>query len=72
VAVLDRLRATGMTTVVGSPDSTELGFLDRWPADFRLPPPGSGELHTNMSKLRSRAPQEGEAPCPSSPCPVAV
>jgi benzoylformate decarboxylase len=34
-AVLDLLRQTGMTTVFGNPGSTELGFLDRWPADFR-------------------------------------
>ncbi len=33
-AVLDLLRAQGMTTVFGNPGSTELGFLDRWPADF--------------------------------------
>jgi len=34
-AVLDLLRDLGMTTVFGNPGSTELGFLDRWPADFR-------------------------------------
>jgi benzoylformate decarboxylase len=34
-AVLDLLRDCGMTTVFGNPGSTELGFLDRWPADFR-------------------------------------
>ncbi len=34
-AVLDLLRSLGMTTVFGNPGSTELGFLDRWPADFR-------------------------------------
>ena len=34
-AVIGLLRAHGMTTVFGNPGSTELGFLDRWPADFR-------------------------------------
>ncbi|WP_236020048.1 benzoylformate decarboxylase [Sabulicella rubraurantiaca] len=34
-AVLDLLRDCGMTTVFGNPGSTELGFLDRWPSDFR-------------------------------------
>ena len=34
-AVLDLLRDLGMTTVFGNPGSTELGLLDRWPADFR-------------------------------------
>jgi benzoylformate decarboxylase len=34
-AVLDLLRSLGMTTVFGNPGSTELPFLDRWPADFR-------------------------------------
>ncbi|MCU0886518.1 MAG: benzoylformate decarboxylase [Rubritepida sp.] len=34
-AVLDLLRELGMTTVFGNPGSTELPFLDRWPADFR-------------------------------------
>jgi len=34
-AVLDLLRALDMTTVFGNPGSTELGFLDRWPGDFR-------------------------------------
>ncbi len=34
-AVLDLLRSLGMTTVFGNPGSTELGFLDRWPSDFR-------------------------------------
>lgn len=34
-AVLDLLRYLGMTTVFGNPGSTELGFLDRWPSDFR-------------------------------------
>jgi benzoylformate decarboxylase len=34
-AVLDLLRATGMTTCFGNPGSTELPFLDRWPSDFR-------------------------------------
>ena len=29
------LRDLGMTTVFGNPGSTELPFLDRWPADFR-------------------------------------
>ena len=33
-ATLDLLRALGMTTVFGNPGSTELGLLDRWPADF--------------------------------------
>ena len=35
LAVLDLLRGLGMTTVFGNPGSTELPFLDRWPADFR-------------------------------------
>jgi benzoylformate decarboxylase len=34
-ATLDLLRELGMTTVFGNPGSTELGFLDRWPSDFR-------------------------------------
>ncbi|TPG57214.1 benzoylformate decarboxylase [Roseomonas nepalensis] len=34
-AVFDLLRGLGMTTVFGNPGSTELPFLDRWPADFR-------------------------------------
>ena len=34
-AVFDLLRDRGMTTVFGNPGSTELPFLDRWPADFR-------------------------------------
>jgi benzoylformate decarboxylase len=34
-AVLDVLRQLGMTTVFGNPGSTELGFLDRWPDDFK-------------------------------------
>jgi benzoylformate decarboxylase len=34
-AVLDLLRATGMTTCFGNPGSTELPFLDRWPDDVR-------------------------------------
>ncbi|MCK8785759.1 benzoylformate decarboxylase [Roseomonas sp. NAR14] len=34
-ATLALLRDLGMTTVFGNPGSTELGFLDRWPADFR-------------------------------------
>lgn len=34
-AVLGLLRTTGMTTCFGNPGSTELPFLDRWPADFR-------------------------------------
>ncbi|WP_135467018.1 benzoylformate decarboxylase [Crenalkalicoccus roseus] len=34
-AVFDLLRSLGMTTVFGNPGSTELGFLDRWPTDFR-------------------------------------
>lgn len=34
-ATLDLLRQLGMTTVFGNPGSTELPFLDRWPADFR-------------------------------------
>jgi benzoylformate decarboxylase len=34
-ATLDLLRDLGMTTVFGNPGSTELPFLDRWPADFR-------------------------------------
>lgn len=34
-ATLDLLRDLGMTTVFGNPGSTELGFLDRWPDDFR-------------------------------------
>ncbi|WP_431281389.1 benzoylformate decarboxylase [Humitalea sp. 24SJ18S-53] len=34
-AVLDQLRAAGMTTCFGNPGSTELPFLDRWPDDFR-------------------------------------
>jgi len=29
------LRGLGLTTVFGNPGSTELPFLDRWPADFR-------------------------------------
>lgn len=29
------LRRLGLTTVFGNPGSTELPFLDRWPADFR-------------------------------------
>jgi benzoylformate decarboxylase len=33
-AVLDLLRDLGLTTVFGNPGSTELPFLDRWPADF--------------------------------------
>ena len=33
-ATLGLLRGLGMTTVFGNPGSTELGFLDRWPADF--------------------------------------
>ncbi len=33
-ATLDLLRGLGMTTVFGNPGSTELPFLDRWPADF--------------------------------------
>lgn len=31
----DLLRSLGMTTVFGNPGSTELAFLDGWPADFR-------------------------------------
>ncbi|HTY66374.1 MAG TPA: benzoylformate decarboxylase [Alphaproteobacteria bacterium] len=31
----DFLRAHGMTTVFGNPGSTELAFLQGWPADFR-------------------------------------
>ncbi|MDI3309747.1 MAG: thiamine pyrophosphate-binding protein [Acetobacteraceae bacterium] len=34
-AVIELLRSLGMTTVFGNPGSTELPFLDRWPADFR-------------------------------------
>ncbi len=34
-ASMDLLRALGMTTIFGNPGSTELPFLDRWPADFR-------------------------------------
>jgi len=34
-ATLDLLRALDMTTVFGNPGSTELAFLDDWPADFR-------------------------------------
>ncbi|WP_439599164.1 benzoylformate decarboxylase [Falsiroseomonas sp.] len=34
-AVLDLLRALGCTTVFGNPGSTEMPFLDRFPADFR-------------------------------------
>ena len=34
-ATFDLLRQLGMTTVFGNPGSTELPFLDRWPADFR-------------------------------------
>jgi len=34
-AVFDLLRGLKMTTVFGNPGSTELPFLDRWPADFR-------------------------------------
>jgi benzoylformate decarboxylase len=33
-AVFALLRDCGMTTVFGNPGSTELPFLDRWPADF--------------------------------------
>ncbi|MEY2896669.1 MAG: hypothetical protein RL669_938, partial [Pseudomonadota bacterium] len=33
-ATLDLLRGLGMTTVFGNPGSTELPFLDRWPAHF--------------------------------------
>ncbi|HWO59016.1 MAG TPA: thiamine pyrophosphate-binding protein, partial [Umezawaea sp.] len=33
--VHELLRAHGMTTVYGNPGSTELGFLSRWPDDFR-------------------------------------
>jgi benzoylformate decarboxylase len=33
--VIDLLRELKMTTVFGNPGSTELPFLDRWPADFR-------------------------------------
>src|SRR4051812_18750116 len=34
-ATMALLRDCGMTTVFGNPGSTELGFLDRWPNDFR-------------------------------------
>jgi benzoylformate decarboxylase len=34
-AVIDLLRELKITTVFGNPGSTELPFLDRWPADFR-------------------------------------
>ena len=34
-AVLEVLRATGMTTVFGNPGSTELPFLGNWPNDLR-------------------------------------
>ncbi|MFZ4406539.1 MAG: thiamine pyrophosphate-binding protein, partial [Paracraurococcus sp.] len=34
-ATMALLREAGMTTVFGNPGSTELGFLDRWPNDFR-------------------------------------
>jgi benzoylformate decarboxylase len=34
-ATLELLRQLGMTTVFGNPGSTELPFLDRWPADFK-------------------------------------
>ncbi len=34
-ATFGLLRALDMTTVFGNPGSTELGFLDDWPADFR-------------------------------------
>jgi len=33
--VHELLRVHGMTTVYGNPGSTELGFLTRWPDDFR-------------------------------------
>jgi benzoylformate decarboxylase len=34
-AVHEWLRRRGMSTVFGNPGSTELGFLEDWPADFR-------------------------------------
>lgn len=34
-ATIDLLRTLGMTTVFGNPGSTELAFLQDWPADFR-------------------------------------
>jgi benzoylformate decarboxylase len=34
-AVHEWLRRRGMTTVFGNPGSTELGFLEDWPEDFR-------------------------------------
>ena len=34
-AVLDLLRAFGMTSIFGNPGSTELPFLDAWPNDIR-------------------------------------
>jgi benzoylformate decarboxylase len=34
-AVHEWLRRRGMNTVFGNPGSTELGFLEDWPADFR-------------------------------------
>jgi benzoylformate decarboxylase len=34
-AVHEWLRRRGMSTVFGNPGSTELGFLENWPADFR-------------------------------------
>jgi len=34
-ATLDLLRTFGATTVFGNPGSTELSFLNEWPADFR-------------------------------------
>ncbi len=34
-AVFDLLRRLGMTTMFGNPGSTELPFLDRFPADFK-------------------------------------
>ncbi len=32
---IDLLRSLGLTTVFGNPGSTELGFLQDWPVDFR-------------------------------------
>ncbi len=35
VAAFELLRKRGMTTVFGNPGSTEMGFLDQFPSDFR-------------------------------------